>query len=429
MSQYFCRKSIHNNTVKLLYNIFIRFYSVLVSFVALWNKKAQEWALGQKDLFTQLEQRIHPEDLYIWMHCASAGEFEQGKPVLEALKAQYPHYKILVTFFSPSGYQAGVKYKGADLISYLPLDTRRNAEKFLGLVNPQLVIFVKYEYWYHHLKAVADRNIPLLLVSSIFRSSQVFFKGYGGFYRDILKLYRWIFVQDEESIRLLKGIGIDHCSIGGDTRFDRVSAIVRNFTELEPIRRFVQEEKVLVAGSTWPDDEGLLADFYKVYSGKLKVIIAPHEINKAHIDHLFSLFPHAVAYSSLEGKQPEEFDVLIIDNVGMLSRLYHYATLTYIGGGFNKSGIHNTLEAAVWGKPVLFGPNYQKFKEARDLVSRGAGFSITTSADLTQQATALLQDETLLHQSSQDARQYVEENKGATGKITDYIQENRLLTR
>lgn len=429
MSQYFCRRSIHHNNVKLLYNISVRFYSILVSLVGLWNKKAQEWAHGQKDLFTKLEHRIHPGDLYIWMHCASAGEFEQGKPVLESLKAQHPHYKILVTFFSPSGYQAGAKYKGADLISYLPLDTRRNAEKFLRLVNPQLVIFVKYEYWYHHLKAVADRNIPLLLVSSIFRKSQVFFRGYGGFYRNILKLYRWIFVQDEESIQLLKGIGIDHCSIGGDTRFDRVSAIVRNFTELELIRRFAREDKVLVAGSTWPEDEGLLADFYKTYPGQLKMIIAPHEINKGHIDHLFSLFPEAVAYSALEGKQPANFNVLIIDNIGMLSRLYHYATITYIGGGFNKSGIHNTLEAAVWGKPVLFGPNFQKFKEARDLVGRSAGFSITTSAELSQRAATLLQDEVLLQQSSHSARQYVEENKGATGKITDYIQENRLLTR
>lgn len=415
--------------MKLLYNIFIGLYRILISIVALWNKKAQEWANGQKDIFTQLEQRIHPSDQVIWMHCASAGEFEQGKPVLEALKAQYPHYKILVTFFSPSGYQSGIKYKGADLISYLPLDTAGNAEKFLRLVNPQLVIFVKYEYWYHHLKGVADRNIPLLLVSSIFRKSQVFFKSYGNFYREILKLYRWIFVQDEESVQLLRSIGITHCSIGGDTRFDRVSAIVRNFTELDLIRRFVEQAKVLVAGSTWPNDEQRIADFHKSYSGDLKLIIAPHEINKGHIDHLYSLFPDAVAYSGLQTREPGTFKVLIIDNVGMLSRLYYYATVTYIGGGFNKSGIHNTLEAAVWGKPVLFGPNYQKFREARDLVASGAGFSITTSAELTQRATTLLQDAALLQQASLSARQYVEENKGATAKITGYIQENRLLTR
>lgn len=415
--------------MKLLYNLFIGIYRILVAFVALWNKKAQEWTRGQKTLFAVLEQRIDPTDSYIWMHCASAGEFEQGKPVLEALKKQYPHYKVLVTFFSPSGYQSGKKYKGADLISYLPLDTKRNAEKFLRLVNPRLVIFVKYEYWYHHLKGVADRNIPLLLVSSIFRKSQVFFKGYGGFYRDILKLYHWIFVQEEESVQLLQGIGIRHCSIGGDTRFDRVSAIVGNFTELDLIKRFVEDDKALVAGSTWPDDEGLIAEFYKAYTGKLKLVIAPHEINKSHIDHLFSLFPEAVAYSQLESKGDNSPQVLIIDNVGMLSRLYHYATITYIGGGFNKSGIHNTLEAAVWGKPVLFGPNYQKFKEARDLVARGAGFSITNASELTQRATTLLQKETLLQQSSRSASQYVAENKGATGKIMDYIQENRLLTR
>ena len=372
---------------------------------------------------------MSPDDSYLWMHCASAGEFEQGKPVLEALKAQYPHYKVLVTFFSPSGYQSGKKYKGADLISYLPLDTKRNAEKFLRLVNPKLVIFIKYEYWYHHLKAVADRKIPLLLVSSIFRKNQVFFKSYGGFYRNILKFYNWIFVQEEESIHLLKSIGVHHCSIGGDTRFDRVTAIVGNFTELELVKRFVGEDVTVVAGSTWPDDEQLLAEFYKSYAGKLKLIIAPHEINKAHLEHLFTFFPQAIAYSQIENKHPTNTPVLIIDNVGMLSRLYHYAAITYIGGGFNKSGIHNTLEAAVWGKPVLFGPNYQKFKEARDLVAHGAGFSIANAPELIHQATTLLQDNSLLQQSSRSARQYVEEHKGATGKIMGYIQENRLLTR
>jgi 3-deoxy-D-manno-octulosonic-acid transferase len=415
--------------VKLLYNIFIGFYRLLVSFVALWNKKAQEWTLGQKTLFVQLKQRINPADPIIWMHCASAGEFEQGKPVLEALKAQNPHYKVLVTFFSPSGYQSGRKYKGADIISYLPLDTERNVAKFLEVVNPTLVIFIKYEYWYHHLKAVADRNIPLLLVSSIFRKNQVFFKGYGGFYRNILKFYRWIFVQDEQSVQLLKNIGIDHCSIGGDTRFDRVSAIVRNFTKLDIIDSFVGNDRALVAGSTWPDDEALIAGFYKSYSGKLKLIIAPHEINKGQIDHLFHLFPNAIAYSQIETKKPDNYQVLIIDNVGMLSRLYRYALITYIGGGFNKSGIHNTLEAAVWGKPVIFGPNYQKFKEARDLVSVGAAFSVTNATELKEQATTLLENDILLQQSSRAAKQYVEDNKGATSRIIDYIQENRLLTR
>lgn len=415
--------------MSFLYNIFVAVYRLLVSIVALWNKKAQEWARGQKDLFKELEQHVSPSDQIIWMHCASAGEFEQGKPVLEQLKQLYPTHKILVTFFSPSGYASGKKYKGADLISYLPLDTKRNAEKFLQLVHPSLVIFVKYEYWYHHLKAVADRRTPLLLISSIFRNNQVFFKGYGGFYRKILGFYNWIFVQDESSVQLLKSIHINHCSIGGDTRFDRVYTIARNFTELELIKHFVQQDKVLVAGSTWPDDEKRLAQFYHSYTGKLKLIIAPHEINKAHIEHLFSLFPEALAYSEMEHKPSDNKSVLIIDNVGMLSRLYHYATITYIGGGFNKSGIHNTLEAAVWGKPVLFGSNYQKFKEARDLVAKGAGFSITTDTDLTERATTLLQNEILLEQSSLSAKQYVEENKGASGKIVGYIQENRLLTR
>ena len=414
--------------MKLFYNIFIALYRIIIAFFALGNKKARAWIEGRKNLFTDLKQKITPSDRIIWMHCASAGELEQGKPVLERLKTQYPQYKYLITFFSPSGYEVGKKYKAADLIFYLPLDTKANAERFLDLVKPELVVFVKYEYWYHHLKIAAERRIPLLLVSAIFRRNQPFFKSYGAFYRNILSFYNRIFAQDNESKQLLESISIRHCTVSGDTRFDRVAAIAANFSELELIKRFVQDDKVFVAGSTWPDDERLLVDFYNAYSGKLKLIIAPHEINKTHIDHLFSLFPNAIAYSQLE-RSFKETSVLIIDNVGMLSRLYRYATLTYIGGGFNKSGIHNTLEAAVWGKPVLFGPNYQKFREARDLVDRRAGFSITHADDLKRIATGLLQNESLLQQSSTAARNYVEENIGATQKIMDYIQENRLLTR
>lgn len=414
--------------MKLFYNIFIALYRTIIAIFALGNKKARAWIEGRKNLFAELDQKLAPSDRIIWMHCASAGELEQGKPVLEQLKTQYPQYKLLVTFFSPSGYEVGKKYKAADLIAYLPLDTKANAVRFLDLVRPELAIFVKYEYWYHHLKTAAERHIPLLLVSAIFRKNQPFFKSYGDFYRSILGFYNRIFVQDSESQQLLESINISNCIVSGDTRFDRVAAIAANFSELALIKRFVQDDRILVAGSTWPDDEQLLADFYHSYTGKLKLIIAPHEINKAHIDHLFSLFPNAIAYSQLE-QSFKEASVLIIDNVGMLSRLYQYATLTYIGGGFNKSGIHNTLEAAVWGKPVLFGPNYQKFKEARDLVDRKAGFSISNAEELKRIATELLRDEVLLKQSSTIARSYVEENRGATQKIMDYIQANRLLTR
>lgn len=414
--------------MKLFYNIFIALYRTIIAIFALGNKKARAWIEGRKNLFAELDQKLAPSDRIIWMHCASAGELEQGKPVLEQLKTQYPQYKLLVTFFSPSGYEVGKKYKAADLIAYLPLDTKANAVRFLDLVRPELAIFVKYEYWYHHLKTAAERHIPLLLVSAIFRKNQPFFKSYGDFYRSILGFYNRIFVQDSESQQLLESINISNCIVSGDTRFDRVAAIAANFSELALIKRFVQDDRILVAGSTWPDDERLLADFYHSYTDKLKLIIAPHEINKAHIDHLFSLFPNAIAYSQLE-QSFKEASVLIIDNVGMLSRLYQYATLTYIGGGFNKSGIHNTLEAAVWGKPVLFGPNYQKFKEARDLVDRKAGFSITNAEELKRIATELLRDEVLLQQSSTIARSYVEENRGATQKIMDYIQANRLLTR
>ena len=415
--------------MKILYNIFITLYRIIISIVALWNKKAQEWIEGRKGLLNNLAEKIHPSDRIIWMHCASAGELEQGKPVLEALKEAYPGYKMLVTFFSPSGYGAGKKYKKADIIAYLPLDTKKNATKFLQTVKPELVVFVKYEYWYHYLSAVRKRGTPLLLVSAIFRKNQVFFKGYGGFYRKILGLYSRIFVQDEESLQLLKRIDINQGTVGGDTRFDRVGTILQTFTELELIQNFVQQDQVIVAGSTWPEDEQIITAFITTYKDRIKLIVAPHEITKEHINHVFSLFPSAVTYTQLEADPSLQANVLIINNVGMLSRLYRYATITYIGGGFNKSGIHNTLEAAVWGKPVLFGPNYQKFKEARDLIAQGAGYSITTARDFNQAATELLHNGTLLQKSSKAAAEYVQLNKGATEKIMNYIQENRLLTK
>lgn len=415
--------------MRTLYNIFIALYGAAISLVGVWNKKAREWTKGRKTLFKDLEHQLSPSDQVIWMHCASAGELEQGKPVLERLKELHPDYKILVSFFSPSGYASGKKYKGADVICYLPLDTRANAEKFLKLVHPKLVVFVKYEYWYHHLKAVHNRHIPLLLISSIFRTSQVFFKSYGNFYRNILKLFTWIFVQDEQSAQLLESIQVSHRSVSGDTRFDRVAVIAAIAPDLPLIQRFAENHKVLVAGSTWPDDENILAESIGSMGQNIKTIIAPHEINKEHIEHILSRFPDAIQYSKAEAATLGNFNTLIIDNVGMLSRLYHYATITYIGGGFNKSGIHNTLEAAVWGKPVVFGPQFQKFKEARDLVSRQAAFSFTNANQLTTILTTLLQDQSLLRQSSQAAKNYVEESRGATDRIISYIQENRLLTR
>jgi 3-deoxy-D-manno-octulosonic-acid transferase len=413
--------------VLTLYNIFVTLYYWTVRLVSTWNPKAKEWIVGRKHWKSSLANQVDSNHPWIWMHCASAGEFEQGKPVIERLKQTHVHHKILVSFFSPSGYAAGKKYKHADVICYLPLDTPDNANQYLDIVKPELVIFIKYDYWYHHLKTVADRNIPLLLVSAIFRENQPFFKWYGGLHRKILTFFSHLFVQDEASKERLQTISVLESTISGDTRFDRVAAIADNFIEVAHINNFRNGSKVLVAGSTWPNDEKVIQSALESQH-PLKVIIAPHEITAVHIDDLLKLFPKAVKYSEADKIDISQYQVLIIDNVGMLSRLYHYADITYIGGGFNKSGIHNTLEAAVWGKPVLFGPNYQKFKEARDLIQRKAAYSITNETELTQKLKAFLEDEGLLKKSSLSAQAYVQEQKGATETILNYIQEKRLLT-
>lgn len=427
----------------------MRLYVMAVRIASLWNEKAKQWLQGRQNLFEDLRIKIGNETNIIWMHCSSAGEFEQGKPVIERLKKEYPAYKILVTFFSPSGFNAAKKYTSADFISYLPADTKANAKLFFDIVKPQLVAFVKYEFWYHHLSQAAYRHIPLLLVSAVFRKNQFFFKWYGRFYRQMLFLFRHIFVQDEPSVQLLKENGITHYSIGGDTRFDRVKEIAENFFPISPIEHFTQEQPTIVAGSTWPDDEKLLASLKQ---GEIKLIVAPHEINKEHIQAIQKLLPNSILYSHIKEafaenikdplwhtvqnetgsflkKQLAEAKILIIDNVGMLSKLYHYATIAYIGGGFTKDGIHNALEAAVYGKPVIFGPNYKKYREAKELIDCGGGFSISTAEQLNHLITDLLHKKEKLHQSGEASKKYIDRNTGATEKIIQAIQANRLLTK
>lgn len=361
------------------------------------------------------------------MHCSSAGEFEQGKPLAEALKRLYPQHKLLITFFSPSGYAAAKKYAVADAVTYLPLDTKKNAGLFLQLVKPRLAIFVKYEFWYHHLAEAASHGIPLLLASAVFRKEQIFFKPYGRFFRQMLVFFRHIFVQDENSFRLLTAAGVRQCSVSGDTRFDRVKEINRSARPVPLIENFLQQKKIVVAGSTWRDDETLL-QAYMAANKDIKLILAPHEINKRHLQELGALFPDAVLYSSLQN-QKEDVQILIVDTIGLLSRLYQHATLTYVGGGFTKDGIHNVLEAAVWARPVVFGPNYKKYREAAELIEAGGGFSVATSNELAALANDLLRNEQRLAAVSKNAGAYVQSHTGATAKIIRAIQENRLLTR
>ena len=412
-----------------IYNIFLLLYRAGIGVASLWNNKAKLWIEGRKNIFGRLGTELRtPNSKLIWFHCSSLGEFEQGRPVMENLRKQTPNSRFLLTFFSPSGFEIRKDYKGADWVFYLPLDSKANAKRFFDIINPSLVVFVKYDYWYYYLTECKKRDIPLLLVSGIFRHDQLFFKWYGNLHRKMLNCFTHFFVQDKESFDLLKTININNTTVAGDTRFDRVSEIAENFKPIEEIEKFCGSSQVLVAGSTWPDDEKVIKDAIASLPD-LKIIIAPHEVHKEHIDQLRSIFPDPVLHSQLltQNSTPTNSNTLIIDNIGMLSRLYHYATITFIGGGFNK-GIHNTLEAAVYGKPVLFGPNYKKFKEAIGLIETGGGVCVNSSTELTSQLKRLLTNKDVLESNSKNSFEFVNQNKGATENILHYINANRLLT-
>ena len=412
------------------YNIFLGLYNVAIWLASLFNPKARKWVEGRSDIFTRLKASIPIDEKIIWMHCASLGEFEQGRPVMEGLRTQYPQQKILLTFFSPSGYEIRNDYDGADWVFYLPMDGPRNARRFLQIVNPSLVIFVKYEFWYYYLKKLHYKNIPLLLISASFRKNSPFFKWYGGLHRKMLQRFDHLFVQNSESKLLLESIGLGECtSVSGDTRFDRVAEIAKNFKPIHAIEQFVGKNKVIVAGSTWPEDEVVLQKALPFPN--LKLIIAPHEIDEKHISELEQKLPHSIRFSRLT-TQDTQTTTLIIDNIGMLSRIYHYAWITYVGGAMNNRGIHNVLEAAVYNKIVLFGPIYEKYTEVTGLVQAGGGIPINDIKKdgnlLRELLTAMLQNNDEYEFRSKAAGDYVRSNQGATQHILRFIQEKRLLT-
>lgn len=387
----------------------------MICIASLFNRKARLWKEGRKNLFDKL--RSVAADDTIWVHCASLGEFEQGRPLIEKIKEKYPRYKILLTFFSPSGYEIRKNYPLADAVTYLPLDTRRNAKRFISIVKPTKAYFIKYEFWYFFLKELKKNNIPVYLVSANFRENQIFFRWYGQWYKKILFLFTHIFVQHASSAELLKRHGIAHCSVSGDTRFDRVCEIAARAKEDTAIEVFKQNKSVLIAGSTWPEDEKLLVRLINECANPLRYIIAPHEIHPFHLDALqAALTKRSVRYSQAINQKKIDADVLIIDNIGMLSSLYRYGTIAYIGGGFGK-GIHNILEAAVFGMPVLFGPRYHKFNEAIELAQEGGAFPVDNYAELTSRVNLLITHPDQLARAGEIARHYVQKNKGATEKI------------
>jgi 3-deoxy-D-manno-octulosonic-acid transferase len=412
------------------YNIFLLLYRAAVWLASAWNEKARKWRAGRKNIFETIRSSMqNVTSPVMWMHCASLGEFEQGRPVIEKIKKQIPGCTLIVTFFSPSGYEIKKNYAGADHVFYLPVDSKRNARKFLDIVNPSLVVFVKYDYWYYYLHEIKQRKINCLLISAVFREEQSFFKWYGGLQRKMLCCFTHLFVQDEGSKILLRNIGLDNCTVSGDTRFDRVAEIAEKFEPVPLIEEFIDKKKVIVAGSTWKEDEEIIARYIHDRDPSTAVedyrwIIAPHEINEKHISELKKLFTNCILYSELEKNYNKEKKVLIIDCIGLLSRLYYYATVVYVGGGFGKAGVHNVLEAAVYGRPVLFGPIYYQFLEAKELIEKGGAMSIANYDDFESGINNL----SLREDMSRKSKEYVYAKKGAAEKILQYIQENRLLT-
>lgn len=384
--------------------------------------KAQKWLDGRKNIFEKIATTIPQDGIKIWIHCASLGEFEQGRPVIEALKKSNPHYRILLTFFSPSGYEIRKDYEYADAVCYLPMDGSENAKRFISLVKPDLAVFVKYEFWYYYLKTLCEKNIPMLLISAAFRKQQPFFKWYGKLFREMLHCYTKLFVQDRLSEKLLKNIGIKNVVISGDTRYDRVALIAQQAKRILLIEKWKGADKLLIAGSTWEKDEILLQEAMKTLPHDWKLLIAPHEIDKIHLQQIEQLFENNTArYSDLNNDNHFEKKILIIDNIGMLSSLYRYGDVAFIGGGFTKGGIHNILEAAVFGMPVLFGPNYQKFTEAREMVAERLAFAVDNKTDfnnvmhlfMTADSRKMLKEKMIT---------FMKEKEGATNQIVEYIQ-------
>jgi 3-deoxy-D-manno-octulosonic-acid transferase len=402
----------------LLYRFGLSIFYILMKFASLWHPKAKLWVSGRQNWEKELRKKVGKIESSVWFHFASLGEFEQGRPVLEALKKAEPETNIIISFFSPSGYEIHKNYPLALAVCYLPLDTTNNATTFIEIIKPKYAVFTKYEYWFYFFRTLHQKHIPLYLISGIFRKNQAFFKCYGGFYRQMLSFITYFFVQNEESKTLLNSLGITQVSVNGDTRFDRVAENAKNKKELKEIEAFCGSSKVLVAGSTWPADEELLNTIIESYPN-WKFISAPHEIAEANLQRLEEqLLGKTIRYSNLEVHKLTLPQVLIIDNIGLLSSLYAYGTIAYIGGGFGK-GIHNTLEAAAFGLPVIFGPKYQKFQEAKDLIELNAGFSISNQAELND-CFKLLQSDTH-KEAGKQAKAYVDEHTGATVQILEKI--------
>ena len=406
----------------MIYNLAIYIYVSAVRLAALFNKKVSKMVKGEKDAFSVLKRQIDPQAEYIWFHAASLGEFEQGRPLIELIRKRFPQYKILQTFFSPSGYEVRKDYKGADVVCYLPLDTPRNVRRFIDAAHPCMAFFIKYEFWKNYLSELHRRGVPVYSVCSIFRPGQVFFRWYGAAYRNVLKCFSHLFVQNEESVRLLESVGVKNTTIVGDTRFDRVLEICKEAKELPLVELFKGDNRqTLVAGSSWAPDEDIFIPYFNAHP-EMKLVIAPHVIDESHLQEIESkLRRPAVRYTQATPENVGRADCLIIDCFGLLSSIYRYGEIAYIGGGFGVS-IHNTLEAAVYGIPVIFGPNNYKFREAQGLKACGGGLEIQSETDFCRQMDRLLSEEAYLLSAGKAAGSYVKDNAGALEKIMGIVR-------
>ena len=403
------------------YNLLVHLAGFLLKIVALFSPKIKLFVEGRKTVFATLFSKISATDKTIWFHAASLGEYEQGLPVMEKIKEKFPNHKIIVTFFSPSGYEVRKNNTIADVTVYLPLDTKSNAQQFLKLTHPELAFFIKYEYWPNYLNELQKQNVKTYLISGIFREKQVFFKWYGGFYRNALKSFHYFFVQNESSKKLLQSIGFNNVKVSGDTRFDRVVAILERGNSLDFIEQFKNDTTTIVIGSSWPKDEELLIHYINQSQG-VKFIIAPHNIKAEQIQQLKqSITKKTVLFSEKENQNLAEFDVFIIDTIGILTKIYSYADIAYVGGGFGHPGVHNLLEPATFGVPIVIGPNYTHFAEATALVNLNGCLSITNQSELKQAFDVLLQNEDERLEKGHICATFVQMNKGATDLILNHI--------
>jgi 3-deoxy-D-manno-octulosonic-acid transferase len=405
-----------------LYNLVISIAGFFLKIVALFSPKIKLFVEGRKNVFSILEEKIKPSDKTIWFHSASLGEYEQGLPVIEKIKEKYPTHKIIITFFSPSGYEVRKNNTIANVTLYLPLDTKSNAKKFLKLAHPELAFFIKYEFWLNYLSQLETSQTPTYLISGIFRDNQMFFKWYGGFYRKALKAFTYFFVQNKSSKEKIERIGFHNVVVSGDTRFDRVNAILERDNTLDFIEQFKNNTPTIVIGSSWPKDEALLAEYINQAGEDVKFIIAPHNIKTDQIASLKAqITKSTVLFSEKKDKDLSSYNVFIIDTIGLLTKIYSYGTIAYVGGGFGNPGIHNILEPATFGIPIVIGPNYSNFAEAIQLVKLGGCLVISNPLELKQNLDRLLHDKEYLEEKSQICKSYIQDNTGATDSIMNIV--------